>query len=283
MSRGSTFTLYRAYNIFKVDKEKIESIRNEYVEYNRKNLQFRYWPDSRKTEEEQKAELDDRCKNDIPLILEETFDRNRDYQYGDKKYQNVDEYRRDNYQKYILSTDGRSMDKLLEWDFTSGFDCLINEWNLSYYNFKNNEYIIDVETAKQLLAAAEYLLGGEYSDSIERSMNNPYIHILSEGCTGDCYWKYVHRKRNARKMEKFTFGDDDTVKVTVEIPKKKKSEGEDGGYGDEDEYAAEIDDSNNTQELYFRKLSNALSAFLESYSHSYDEETELILVYSCWG
>lgn len=281
MSRGSTLTLYRAYNNFKVDAEKIKAIKTEYVEYNKKHNHFYYWNDSRKTEEQQKAEFEERCNTNIPLILNETF--TRDYEYTEPEYKSVDEYRKRNYQSKIISTDGRRLDELLEWNFTSGFDCLINEWNLNYYAFRNNEFIIDKDTAKQLLAATDYLLGGEYSDSIERSMNNPFIRILAEGNTGDSYWKYVHRKRNAKKMEKFTFGDRDTVKVTVELPKKKKPKKGEDGYDEEEEYLAELDESNETQEYYLRNLSNALKAFLYPEDYSYRNETELVLVYSCWG
>lgn len=278
MSRGSTFTLYRAYNNFKIDDESRSKLLENYYSYNKKHDWGGTWGEENLTEEK-KAEItkekERRWREDVPIVMNLDFSPDYDWERSGKT-KTLAEFRNRRYTNFVLN-DGRFCDELLSWDFCSGFDCLIEHFHLNYCNFKDNSVIIDKGTAKEMLAAIEYLLNGVWDDSIEATMHNPWIKIFANGGNCDSYWKYVYRNsgRGCRKnIFKFS---GDGINVVVKIPKAKKD-------GDEDDlYENELSESDESMEIYFRSAANALRAFLETDDYSYSGETELVLVYSAWG
>ncbi len=280
MSRGSTFTLYRAYNKFKADNTQISSLKEEYYKYNKKHNYFGETnlftgkPHTQDEIDRNEAQL----REDVPDIMELDFNGEREH-FDREKYDSVKDIRNKKYANFVRASDGVFLDKLLEWDFTSGFDCLISEYSLNY-GFRNNAVVIDSGTAKEMLAAIEYLLGGKYDDSVEASMNSHFIKIFSDGNSCDSYWKYVNRHEFDKKKTEYEFSNANGVKVKVTLPlTQKKSEGED----EDDIYAREIDESNSEQEYYLRRTATVLRTFLEADEWSFNDDTELVLVYSCWG
>ena len=107
-------------------------------------------------------------------------------------------------------------------------------------------------------------------------MNNPWIKIFSEGGNCDSYWKYIYRNRNKGRIDKIHLSGNG-IKVTVTLPKNGKKSEED------EEYAAELNESNENIEYYLRNVANALRAFIESDNWSYEDDTELVLEYNAWG
>ena len=279
MSRGSTFTLYRAYNKFKVDDAQKRKILAEYHDFNKTHDWGRSYMESDSiTEEERIKALEERERKwteDVPLILNIDFRAEYDFDC-DKKCESVDEYRSMHYANYVIKDDGRYCDKLLEWDFTSSFDCLIDHYHLNYYNFRDNAVIITNETAKEMLTAVEYLLGGKWDDGLEISMNNPWIKIFADGNNCDSYWKYVNRHKRSPK-DTYNFSENG-ISVTVSIPSATKTADK-----DDESYLAELSESNEQMEFYLRNTANALRALVESDNWSYGDDTELVLVYSAWG
>lgn len=278
MSRGSTFTLYRAYNNFKISDICRSNIIAAYHDYNKEHdWGYGLGEDLPNSEREKiVSEREKRWTEDIPIVLNMDFSKDYDFD-KEEKFTDVDEYRKNNYSNFALRDDGRMCDKLLEWNFNSSFDCLIEHYNLNYYNFRDNAVIIPKEDAKEMLSAIEYLLGEKWDDSIEKSMNNPWIKIFSEGGNCDSYWKYVYRHRYDSRKNTYKFSENG-VKVTVSFPNSKKHK-----ECEEEDYRAELSESNETAEFYMRNTANALRAFLESDNWSYGNETELVLVYSSWG
>lgn len=282
MSRGSTFTLYRAYNDFKISDKWRSKLLAAYHDFNKKHDWGCSLSDDLPENERNKilAEKEARWTEDVPLVM--NLDFNADYSFDrEKEYgDDVEKYRNKKYTNFVLRDDNRFCDKLLEWDFGSSFDCLIEHYHLNYYDFQNSAVIIKKEDAKEMLSAIEYLLGGKWDDSIEIAMNNPWIKIFSDGGNCDSYWKYVYRHRFDAKKKTFKFSDGG-VEVTVKVPTNNSKKSKDDE--DDEAYLAELSESNDTAEFFMRNTANALRAFLESDNWSYGNETELVLVYSAWG
>ena len=291
MSRGSTFTLYRVYNGFKADQKVIDALKDEYYRYNKRHDYFGekdFFTGKSHTQEEI-LRNDKRLRENVPLVMELDFKSERDW-CDRPKYGTADEMRKGLFANYVNRDSGEYMDKLLEWDFTSGFTCLIHEYSLNY-DFLREAAVVEPEDARQMLAAIEYLLGGRYDDAVEASMNNRFIKVFADGNDCDSYWKYVYRHRFDGRRSEFDFEDPSGVKVKVTLPQKpgaKKSDGEnvseEDGEEDEDSiYFAEMRESDREQEYYLRNAANALRALLESDNWSLHDDTKLVLVYSCWG
>lgn len=68
-------------------------------------------------------------------------------------------------------------DILLEAHFTSGFSCLIEEFNMNAYN-KFGEITIPMYMAKEMVQAANYILSLNYSRQMELILNNPYLEVF---------------------------------------------------------------------------------------------------------
>ena len=282
MSRGSTFTLYRAYNNFKIDDSLRSNLLSAYHDFNKKHDWGCSLSDDIPDDEKNKllAEREKRWTDDIPLVMNLDFNPDYNFDHDMKDGESLESYRSRKYANFVLRDDGRFCDKLLEWDFNSGFDCLIEHYHLNYCNFRDNSVIITKEDAKEMLSAIEYLLGGKWDDTIEMAMNNHWIKIFSDGGNCDSYWKYVYRHRDVAKKKTYKFSEGG-VEVAVNVPNcgSKNTENED----DNEAYLAELSESNETAEFYMRNTANALRAFLESDNWSYGNETELVLVYSSWG
>lgn len=284
MSRGSTFTLYRAYNNFKIDETRQSQLRASYYDFNKKHDWGCSLNDGLTESEKSKiiAEREKRWTEDIPLVMNMNFTADYNFEHDSKNCKTLEQYRNRKYANFVLRDDGRFCDMLLDWDFNSSFDCLIEHYNLNYCNFRDRAVIITKEDAKEMLSAIEYLLGGRWDDAIETTMNNPWIRVFSSGGNCDSYWKYVYRHRDAAKKTTYKFSDSG-VEVTVNIPKCNSKKTEDGDEEYDESYLAELSESNETVEYNMRNAANALRAFLESDNWSYGNETELVLVYSSWG
>lgn len=68
-------------------------------------------------------------------------------------------------------------DILLDAHFTSGFNCLIEEFNMNAYN-KFGEKTIPLYMAKEMAQAVNYILSLNYSKQIELILNNPYLDVF---------------------------------------------------------------------------------------------------------
>lgn len=157
MSRGSYFTLYRKRKNDKVSAEIIETLKNEYFEFNKKS----FFNDNQDNE---------MLKMDIPLLMHSTFKA---------KCIEIDELNKES--KLYYDIDGISYDKLLDFHFCSSFGCLIDRFRLDPYHFKNNSIFISKDEASKMLQAIEYVLSEDYSKKFESILNNEYVEIFGDG------------------------------------------------------------------------------------------------------
>ena len=176
MSRGTTLTLYRVYRGFKVSEEQYELAMAGY------------------------RRLSDECRrtfdpNDIPLVMAiKPFDEYETDKPGVRRHiepRNIEEFRARHYCGFFLRDDRYWCDRLLEWNFTSGFNALMEHYSLDYYSYRNSEVRISKEEAGQMLSAIEYILGGVWDDQLAAAMHNQFVHMFTEGYEWTSYWKYV--------------------------------------------------------------------------------------------
>ena len=204
MSSGSYFTLYRKYKTA-ASKEEIADIVKRYVQEGKENGL------TSKTDEELAA--------DLPLVLDPKIGiKESVYDEQTKSWKDVRDYsiagRRANYLK-ILREDNSYLDELLTWNFNSSFTCLKDEWSMQAYTWSGSQHVIDKNTATLMLQACNYLLSGNWSDEVERILDNKWIKIFADG--NDCcsYWKYVYRnnKKALREIE----NDEDSSEVEWQL------------------------------------------------------------------
>lgn len=259
MSRGSTFTLYRVYDGFKVPEDVVRGAIASAIARERRGL----WSVKERSDEELELGL--------PLVLS-AYSRSVDEPWeAEPKPQSVDEYRHRHFASTFLRKEGLWCDRLLEWTFCSWFDALVNEWNLNYYG-PTSDTIVSREDASEILAAAEYLLSGRW-ESRELVLNNRYVNVLAKGNSSSEYWKYVKRAENEKKARVHTF-EDAGCKVTIELPELSKRD-------EEDEWDCSEDNEQSERDL--RRLCTALRAYLESGDYPWEKETRLMLVYEACG
>jgi len=101
-------------------------------------------------------------------------------------------------------------DILLEAHFTSGFNCLIQEFNMNAYN-KYGEKIITLPTAKEMVQAINYILSLKYSRQTELILNNYYINVFE-----DLYSLFYRRYSNYKAENE----DEDFQNETIEDDKE---------------------------------------------------------------
>ncbi len=257
MSRGSTLTLYRVYRQFKVTDAQYEQALWGY----------------RRVKEECGCPFDPK---DIPLVMSlKPFDEYTEDGKGIRRYvepRDVEEFRGKHYTGFFLQDDRRWCDRLLQWDFASGFDALVEHYSLSGYDYRNSQVTISRGEAVQMLTAIEYILGGVWDDHLEASMHNPFVRLFTEGYGCAAYWKYVNRRRYDSARRVFDF-EQCGCKVRVQLPPQKKDY-------DEDDY--ECAEDNEIVECWLRTFASGLRAFLESDNWSLDDKVELLLVYGAW-
>ncbi len=251
-------TLYRVYKQFKITDTQYKMSVSHY----------------RKSCEECCRAFD---PEDIPLIMAlKPFDEFEDDGNGVRRYvepRNVEEFRAKHFTGFFLRDERYWCDRLLEWNFNSGFDALMEHYSLNYYNYRNSEVKVSKVEAAQMLSAIEYILGGIWDDRLEAAMHNPFVHLFTEGYGCASYWKYVNRKRfdSTRKVLNF---EENGCRVSVHLPPIKNA-------SVEDEY--ECAEDNESVEYWLRTFASGLRALLESDNWTNGENVELLLVYSAWG
>lgn len=273
MSRGTTLTLYKKYNI-QMDEKSFNKIVDKYVEYNKEND----WCVDKKIASE--------YRNDLPLILNKNaFRTTSKYNKRLKKWietplPNTIERMKNDAFGYVDKCDKLCCEKIMEWDFGSTFDCLIDHLNIGYCNFSKSSVFITEEMASKMLSAIDYILGGEWSDKIERSMDNPYIKIFTDGYRGDAYWKYVHRN-SAKRCKKISFKDSG-YEITIKCPTIPTE--------DDLIMQSECSESNECIEYALSTFRSGLIAFLKSDNWERDnssgwihEKYKYVLTYEYWG
>lgn len=257
MSRGTTLTLYRVYKTFPVTDEQYQHAIDGY----------------RKLHEE--CGWQDFNPNDVPLVM--SIRPNDEYETDENGVRScveprtVEEYRIKHRTGFFLRDNRIWCDRLLEWDFTSSFDALVDHYNLDYYGYKNNAVIIGEQDAKEMLSAIEYILGGIWDDRLAASMHNKFVKLFTDGYQCLSYWKYVKRNKADASRRVYEFSQNG-CHVTVRLPRRKTSE---------DYYDCAED--NESVEYWLRNFATGLRAYLESDNWSLADKDELILVYSAWG
>lgn len=78
----------------------------------------------------------------------------------------------------IDSETGKTYTRVLEFQFGSIFNSLIEDMNLNSYDPSNSSKIIDSGMADDMVKAIDYLLLKKYDSDIEEVMNNRYIEIF---------------------------------------------------------------------------------------------------------
>lgn len=257
MSRGTTLTLYRVYKTFPVTDEQYERAISGY----------------RKLHEDYGHQ--DFDPNDVPLVM--SVKPNDEYEInenGVRSYvepRTVEDYRIKHRTGFFLRDKRIWCDRLLEWDFTSGFDALVDHYSLDYYGWRNEAVIIGRQEAKEMLSAIEYILGGVWDDRLEASMHNEFVRLFTDGYQCLSYWKYVNRNKTDASRRVYEFSQNG-CHVTVRLPGRKKAEDE-----------CDNAEDNGSIEYWLRNFATGLRAYLESDNWPFGDKEELILVYSAWG
>lgn len=151
MGCSSTLTIYRKYNIDILDKDKLNEIKNRYIESN-----------------------NGKEKDAFPIIIDSNF---KPHQYSEE-CRTVTEIR-----NRYFTIDGNPVDELISEFFISNYHELWDEFNLQGYNFGRSEYNISLKEAEEITIAIKYLLNGEYSNKMEDILNNKWIRIFGNGYT----------------------------------------------------------------------------------------------------
>ena len=263
MSRGSTLTLYRAYPKFKLTDEQFHYAVKQYVDSNRNSSLFRHCSEYA-------------CEKDLPVVMAMgprwDDDRDDDPVHITGSSEGVNAYREKHYTRYFLRDEHVRCDKLLEWNFISGFDALISHFNLSYYGNANSGMLISSALANEMLSAIEYILGGDWDDRIARTMHNDFISVFTDGYNCNSYCKYVYRNQ-AYNGETFHFREGG-CEVSVKLPRKKARD---------EIYDRESAESDSEIEYWLETFADGLRAFLKSDNWGSESDERLVLEYSCWG
>ena len=201
------------------------------------------------------------------------YDRDDDPIQISRSQDRVDAYRANHYTRYFLRDERTWCDKLLEWNFISGFDPLILHFNLSYYGYANSSMLISSSLANEMLSAIEYILGGVRDDRIARTMHNDFISVFTDGYNCNSYWKYVYRNKLSSKSGTLRFRERG-CEVSVKLPRNKKRD---------DTYDRELQEGDSEIEYWLETFADGLRAFLKSDNWRSESDERLILEYSCWG
>lgn len=151
MGCSSTLTIYRKYNIDILGENKLNEIKNRYIESN-----------------------GGKEKDAFPIIIDSNF---RPNQFSEEP-KTVNEIR-----NRYFTIDGNPVDELISEFFISNYHELWDEFNLQGYNFGRSEYQISLDEVKSITVAIKYLLSGEYSEKMEEVLNNKWINIFGNGYT----------------------------------------------------------------------------------------------------
>ena len=257
MSRGTTLTLYRVYKTFPVSDEQYERAISGYRKLHEECVRREFDP------------------KDVPFVMsikpDDEYETDANGVCRCVEPRTIEDYRIKHRTGFFLKDDRIWCDRLLEWDFSSSFDALVDHYNLNYYGYRNEAVIIGKQEAKEMLSAIEYILGGVWDDRLEASMHNKFVKLFTDGYQCISYWKYVNRNKTDASRRVYEFSQNG-CRVTVRLPSRKKSE-------DYCDYA----EDNESIEYWLRNFATGLRVFLEADNWSLDDKEELILVYSAWG
>ena len=284
MSRGTTLTLYKKYNL-KMDDESFKGVVGKYAEHNKASD----YSGAKKADEE--------YAKDIPIVMEvEPFRQESKYDEATGTWVDIRPEKtlcnlKNKVVGHVDSRDHMYCSKLMEWSFGSMFDCLVNHFAINCCTFERSTVEITPTEARKMLAAINYILGGNWDDKVAVGMNNPYIYIFTEGYNCDSYWKYRYRnKMTPRKTFNIS---KDGYEITVKCPDFEKKRDD-----DDDFMSMEINESNEFIESSLDEFRNGLLAFLRSdnwdrYSEDdesnkdgwlgHDRDYKYLLTYEYWG
>lgn len=257
MSRGTTLTLYRAYRKFKVPDATISEAIAKEVEKVRK-----FYGKNISATDEQIAE------RVSPILSAYVYPGNVSYWEADDP-ETIEDYRLRNHTSTFLREEGIWCDRLLEWDFCSTFDALVEHWGMSCYG-ENRMRLITSSEAEKMLAAAEYLLSCAWESKVLAPANE-YVNILATGNSCWDYAKYTKRKKLEAMRRVHTFSDAG-CRITVELPRVRKMD-----WDEEDERCDE------ELESHLRLLASALHTFLDADNWASEKWSKLVLSYQAWG
>jgi hypothetical protein len=272
MSRGTTLTLYKKYDLKMDDK----SFRDVVRKYALQNKSFDYSKKKKSMKE---------YSSDIPLIMEidafrqeSVYDPEKKVWIDNRKENNLPNLK-DFVLGYVDSRDHNYCNRMMEWSFGSSFDCLVDYFNIGHGGFKNSMVEISPSVGLKMLEALNYLLGGDWSDKTEKTMDNEFVRVFSEGSNGNPYFKYVNRKRNFTDMSFEKNG----CRFSVKVPKVKK---------EDDEYDLDIQEADSSTEWALDTFRAGLYAFLKSDNYKrhedpyswmgYDRLFKYVLTYEYW-
>lgn len=191
MSSGSYFTMYRKYNAVASD-DVYNALCKQYL--------------NARHDLSENAMSDEEFLKNLPIVLSFSYGLNEsEYCDKTKTWKDVKDYsiegQRKQYQA-LLNEDKSYLDKLMTWDFGSGFTCIKDTWNLNAYSLKESMCIVDKATAEKILQACNYLLSENWSNDFEKILNNEWIKTIASDNHGESYWKYVYRddKKSLREI-----------------------------------------------------------------------------------
>lgn len=281
MSRGTTLTLYKKYDL-KMNGPEFKSVVKKYALYNKEH-------DYSKTKKPMK-----KYEKNIPIIMNiNPFSSYSVYDENTKKWVDVRPPKtidviRNNAISHVDSRDKMYCERMMDWSFGSSFDCLVDLYNIGNYSFSGCSIEIEEDTARKMLEAINYIRSGNWSDSAEAAMNNPFVTTFTTGYNCDSYWKYVYR--NKSKSKKVFNLSKDGYDITIKCPVTKTE-------NEEFEYIEEMEESNRTIEYSLDMFRNGLTTFLnaDNTNRPYDsaknpwlgydtyENYKYVLIYEYWG
>lgn len=180
MSSGSFLTIYRVDKKNKLPPEKLEVVKQEYI----KN--FKEHRMSLSNEDPSEKDLED----SIPLLVEEDFK-------SGAKYEGMN----DMLKPKFSSEDGTAWHELMSFTFNSMFTTLREHYDMSTCVIKRSDVIVSPADAKEILAAAKYILGKKYDKYFEDILANSFLEELGSGVSyfinrysrsqdAECYQEY---------------------------------------------------------------------------------------------
>ncbi len=254
MSRGSTIIMYRMYKNCKVPDAVFEKAKEAYANQDKK-----YPPLT-------KADLPNGVV-DLPVIMNSTpFPGWKTIQKWEKST-NVKDVKKLN-DGYFLRDEKIWCERIMDWNFCSIFDCLVEHYDLNSYIRHKSMVVLSDQDVRDLYVASNYLLMGSWG----KVEPNPFVNILANENLGDSYWKYVYRNR-VGKMKNIKI-EQDGYKINISCPLPNE---------DEDAYA-DYSESNETFENIYTRLRNATALCLEKNDDLLENDpVKYFLVYERWG
>jgi hypothetical protein len=179
MASGSFLTIYRVDKKNKIPSKKLEVVKQEYIE------NFKKHRISLSNEDPSEKDLED----SIPLLVEEDFKSGTFYKRTN-----------DMLKPRFSSEDGTAWYELMSFTFNSMFTALREHYDMSSCVMKRSDVIMSSADAKEILAAAKYILGKKYDRDFEDILANSFLEDLGSGVSyfisrhsgsqNECYQEY---------------------------------------------------------------------------------------------